>query len=162
VPPFASEPFHAITSATPERAWNALTATGFPLDYLHGMTVDTDWQPGATVTMALTDQWRLTGEVLAAERPRRLSCTLDDPPAHNVCTSPGSYAARVTGRSSTSTLTSPGRSPVAARTSKAPGLSCSPAWSSTSNGARLRPHRGQAETGRRAAAAATRSRSRMP
>jgi uncharacterized protein YndB with AHSA1/START domain len=80
VPPFASEQFHAITSATPERAWNALTATGFPLDYLHGMTVDTDWQPGATVTMALTDQWRLTGEVLAAERPRRLSCTLEDPP----------------------------------------------------------------------------------
>jgi len=80
VPPFASEQFHAITSATPEGVWNALTATGFPLDYLHGMTVHTDWQPGAKVTMALTDQWRLTGEVLAAERPRRLSYTLDDPP----------------------------------------------------------------------------------
>ncbi len=80
MPPFASEQFHAITSATPERVWNALTATGFPLDYLHGMTVDTDWRLGAKVTMALTDQWRLTGEVLAAERPRRLSYTLDDPP----------------------------------------------------------------------------------
>jgi uncharacterized protein YndB with AHSA1/START domain len=44
------------------------------------MTVDTDWQPGARVTMALTGQWRLTGEVLAAERPHRLSYTLDDPP----------------------------------------------------------------------------------
>ena len=30
--------------------------------------------------MALTDQWRLTGEVLAAGRPHRLSYTLDDPP----------------------------------------------------------------------------------
>ena len=80
MPPFASEQFHAITSASPECVWNALTATGVPLDYLHGMTVDTDWQPGAKVTMALTDQWRLTGEVLAAERPRRLSYTLDDPP----------------------------------------------------------------------------------
>ena len=30
--------------------------------------------------MALADHWRLTGEVLAAERPRRLSYTLDDPP----------------------------------------------------------------------------------
>ena len=80
MPPFASEQFAAITSAKPERVWNALTATGVPLDYLHGMTVDTDWQPGARVTMALTDQWRLTGEVLAAERPRRLSYTLDDPP----------------------------------------------------------------------------------
>jgi len=80
VPPFASEQFHAITSANPECVWDALTATGFPLDYLHGMTVDADWQPGARVTMALTDQWRLTGEVLAAERPHRLSYTLDDPP----------------------------------------------------------------------------------
>ena len=44
------------------------------------MTADTDWQPGAKVTLALTGQWRLTGEVLAAERPWRLSYTLDDPP----------------------------------------------------------------------------------
>ena len=44
------------------------------------MTVHTDWQPGARVTLALTGQWRLTGEVLAAERPQRLSYTLDDPP----------------------------------------------------------------------------------
>src|SRR5215471_18650897 len=80
MPPFESEQFHAITSATPECVWDALTATGVPLDYLHGMTVDTDWQPGATLTMALTDHWRLTGQVLAAERPRRLSYTLDDPP----------------------------------------------------------------------------------
>ena len=80
MPPFASEQFHAITNATPECVWAALTATGVPLDYLHGMTVDTNWQPGAGVTMALTDQWRLSGEVLAAERPHRLSYTLDDPP----------------------------------------------------------------------------------
>jgi uncharacterized protein YndB with AHSA1/START domain len=44
------------------------------------MTVDTDWQPGARVTLALTGQWRLTGAVLAAERPHRLSYILDDPP----------------------------------------------------------------------------------
>ena len=80
MPPLASEQFHAITSANPECVWDALTATGVPLDYLHGMTVDTDWQPGARVTLALADQWRLTGEVLAAERPHRLSYTLDDPP----------------------------------------------------------------------------------
>jgi uncharacterized protein YndB with AHSA1/START domain len=80
VPPFASDQFHAITRAKPEGVWDALTATGVPLDYLHGMTVDTGWQPGARVTLALADQWRLSGEVLAAERPHRLSCTLDDPP----------------------------------------------------------------------------------
>ena len=80
MPPFASEQFRAITSANPERVWTAITATGVPLDYLHGMTVDTDWQPGARVAIALTDQWRLTGQVLAAEPPYRLSYTLDDPP----------------------------------------------------------------------------------
>ena len=80
MPPLASEQFHAITSANPECVWDALTATGVPLDYLHGMTADTDWQPGARVTLALADQWRLTGEVLAAEEPCRLSYTLDDPP----------------------------------------------------------------------------------
>jgi len=80
VQPFASEQFHTISSATPECVWNALTATGVPLDYLHGMTADTDWQPGAKVTLALTGQWRLTGQVLAAEPPHRLSYTLDDPP----------------------------------------------------------------------------------
>ena len=80
MPPFASEQFRAITSAKPECVWDALTGTRSPLDYLHGMTVDTGWKPGAKLTMALTDQWRLTGEVLAVERPHRLSYTLDDPP----------------------------------------------------------------------------------
>jgi len=80
VPPFASEQFRAITRANPECVWTALTATGVPLDYLDGMTADTGWQPGARVTLTLTGHWRLTGEVLAAERPHRLSYTLDDRP----------------------------------------------------------------------------------
>ena len=80
MPPLASQQSHAITRAGPACAWDARTATGVPLDHLHGMTAESDWQPGATVTLALTGQWRLTGQVLAAERPRRLSCTLDDPP----------------------------------------------------------------------------------
>ena len=86
MPPFASEQFHAISGADPASVRNALTATGVPLDYLYGLTVDTDWRPGATMTMAQTDQWRLTGEVLVAEQPHRLSYTLDDPPG-----SPSSY-----------------------------------------------------------------------
>lgn len=77
---FTSEQFHALTRAKPRSVWNALTATGFPLDYLYGMTVESDWRPGGRVTMTSTGQWRLDGEVLAAEQPRRLSYTLDDPP----------------------------------------------------------------------------------
>lgn len=80
MPVFASEQFHAITSVKPECVWNALTATGFPLDHLHGMKVESDWRPGAGVVMVLTGQWRLTGEVLAAEQPHRLSYTLGDTP----------------------------------------------------------------------------------
>jgi len=52
----------------------------FPLDYLHGMTVESGWRPGDRVTMALTEQWCLTGELVVADRPHRLSYTLDDPP----------------------------------------------------------------------------------
>jgi uncharacterized protein YndB with AHSA1/START domain len=86
MPPFASEQFHAITSAKPECVWNALTATGVPLEFLHGMAVYTDWRLGSRVTLVLTDQWRLTGEVLAAEQPHRLSYTLED-----ACGSPSVY-----------------------------------------------------------------------
>jgi uncharacterized protein YndB with AHSA1/START domain len=78
--PLASELFRTVTSARPEVVWDALTATESPLAYLYGMTAESDWQPDATVTMALSDQWRLIGDVLVAERPRRLSYTLDYPP----------------------------------------------------------------------------------
>lgn len=79
MPAFASELFRAVTSAGPERVWDALTAADSPLGYLFGMRIESDWQPGSTVTMTVSDQWHLTGEVLAAERPRRLSYTLGDP-----------------------------------------------------------------------------------
>ncbi len=78
--PLASELFRTVTSANPKVVWDALTATGSPLGYLYGMTAESDWQPGATLTMTLDDQWRLTDEVLVAERPRRLSYTLGDRP----------------------------------------------------------------------------------
>jgi uncharacterized protein YndB with AHSA1/START domain len=76
----------ALIEAPPERVWYALTATGTPLPYLHGLTVESDWQPGSTVTMRLDDNWAphvevLCGEVLAAAAPRRLSYTLGECPA---------------------------------------------------------------------------------
>jgi uncharacterized protein YndB with AHSA1/START domain len=81
----------ALTEAPPERVWDALTATGAPLPYLHGLTVESDWQPGSTVTMRLRDDKAARGEapsgavfygeVLAAEPPRRLSYTLGQWPA---------------------------------------------------------------------------------
>lgn len=79
-PVFTSELFHAVTRATPQCAWDALTATGSPLGYLFGMTAESDWRPDSTVTMTVTGEWRLTGEVLAADPPRHLCYTLGDQP----------------------------------------------------------------------------------
>jgi len=80
MPEFASELLRTLVRRKPERVWDALTATGIPLGYLYGMTVEPDWRPGTSVTMTLGDQARLTGDVLVAERPRRLSYTLGDRP----------------------------------------------------------------------------------
>ena len=80
MPEFASELLRTLVSKKPERVWDALTSTGIPLGYLYGMTVESDWRPGTSVTMTLGDQARLTGDVLVAERPRRLSYTLGDHP----------------------------------------------------------------------------------
>jgi uncharacterized protein YndB with AHSA1/START domain len=76
-PALTSELFRAITAAPPDQVWAALTATGCPLGYLYGLTAESDWQPGATLTMTL-GRWRLSGEVLVADRPRRLSYTLGE------------------------------------------------------------------------------------
>jgi uncharacterized protein YndB with AHSA1/START domain len=78
MPEFASELLRTLVRKKPERVWDALTVTGIPLGYLYGMTVESDWRSGTSVTMTLGDQARLTGDVLVAERPRRLSYTLGD------------------------------------------------------------------------------------
>ena len=78
MPEFATELLRTLVRKKPERVWDALTATGIPLGYLYGMTVESDWRPGTSVTVTLGDQARLTGDVLVADRPRRLSYTLGD------------------------------------------------------------------------------------
>jgi uncharacterized protein YndB with AHSA1/START domain len=81
----------ALTEARPERVWDALTATGTPLPFLHGLTAESDWQPGSTVTVRphanraargeVPSGEVVRGEVLASEPPRRLSYTLGEWPA---------------------------------------------------------------------------------
>jgi hypothetical protein len=50
MPPFASEQFHAITREASMCLGRAQRYRR-PLDYLHRMTVDANWQPGGKVTM---------------------------------------------------------------------------------------------------------------
>jgi uncharacterized protein YndB with AHSA1/START domain len=76
-PALTSELFRAITTAPPEQVWAALTVTGCPLGYLYGLTAESDWLPGSTLSLTL-GRWRLVGEVLIADRPRRLSYTLGE------------------------------------------------------------------------------------
>lgn len=78
-PALTSELFRAITTASPDDVWAALTATGSSLGYLYGMTAESDWQAGATLTLAL-DRWHLVGDILVADRPRRLCYALGDRP----------------------------------------------------------------------------------
>jgi uncharacterized protein YndB with AHSA1/START domain len=79
-PVFASALFHAVTLARPARVWGMLTRTGTPLAHLYGMTAESSWQPGCAVMMSAPGHERLTGEVLAADPPRRLCYTLGDRP----------------------------------------------------------------------------------
>jgi uncharacterized protein YndB with AHSA1/START domain len=79
MPALASELFRSITTASPDAVWAALTATGSPLAHMYGLSAESDWRPGSRVTLT-GDRWRLVGEVLVAERPRRLSYTLGDRP----------------------------------------------------------------------------------
>ena len=60
---------------TPEKLWEALTNTEFSRLYWFGTEVRSDWKVGspfALVTDGLTSD---TGEILAADPPRRLSYT---------------------------------------------------------------------------------------
>jgi uncharacterized protein YndB with AHSA1/START domain len=75
---FATEEFRSLICAEPERVWNELTSTGRPLEWLYGMVVESTWQNGAAVKVAIDQRRILVGEVLAADRPHRLSFTLGD------------------------------------------------------------------------------------
>jgi uncharacterized protein YndB with AHSA1/START domain len=85
----ASVALATLVTADAERVWDALTATKTPLSYFHGMTITSDWQPGSTITMRQEDElgqggtrkfWdvAISGEVLAADPPHRLSYTLGE------------------------------------------------------------------------------------
>ncbi len=78
--PFATEIFRTMTSAPPERVWDALTTTDEPLDHLYGLTVWSDWRPGSVITAGVPGRPGLTGDVLAVDPGRRLSYTLGDRP----------------------------------------------------------------------------------
>lgn len=69
--------YQVFIKATPERIWEAITSPEFTTRYFHGAYVDSTFEVGAPFRSYSTDRSQLwvDGEVVAAERPRRLQHT---------------------------------------------------------------------------------------
>ena len=78
--------FTAHVRAGPELVWTALTEAGQTAAYLYGLAARSTWIPGAPIGFCLGDRTELTGRVLHAQRPERLSYVLQsaphDPPTY--------------------------------------------------------------------------------
>jgi uncharacterized protein YndB with AHSA1/START domain len=77
-----AEGFQAATSveidASPSRVWRVLVEPDLIARYMHGTSVETDWQVGAPIVWRGEWEGRSyadKGEVLAVEPPRRLAMT---------------------------------------------------------------------------------------
>jgi uncharacterized protein YndB with AHSA1/START domain len=72
-----SATFRLLTCAPPAVVWGCLQCPTRSPRYLHGLAVETSWQPGTRV--ALTgDGCVLSGEVLHVRAPELLSLTVED------------------------------------------------------------------------------------
>src|SRR5258708_12269348 len=60
---------------TPEKLWEALTSSEFTKRYWWNTSVVSDWKVGSPFSLVLNGQTTDVGEVLEADRPRRLSYT---------------------------------------------------------------------------------------
>lgn len=58
---------------TPEKLWEALTSSDFTRQYWFGSEVRSDWKVGSPFTLVMDGKATDTGEILEADRPRRLS-----------------------------------------------------------------------------------------
>jgi uncharacterized protein YndB with AHSA1/START domain len=58
---------------TPDKLWDALTKPEFTREYWAGVTLESDWKKGAPWKLVFKDGTVAdTGEILEAERPKRL------------------------------------------------------------------------------------------
>jgi uncharacterized protein YndB with AHSA1/START domain len=58
---------------TPEKLWEALTSSEFSKHYWFGTELKTDWKIGSPFALVMNGTTTDTGEILEADRPRRLS-----------------------------------------------------------------------------------------
>jgi uncharacterized protein YndB with AHSA1/START domain len=60
---------------TPEKLWEALTSSEFSKRYWFGTELQSDWKVGSPLALVMNGTATDTGEILEADRPRRLSYT---------------------------------------------------------------------------------------
>ncbi len=60
---------------TPEKLWDALTSSEFTRRYWFGAEVRSDWKVGSSFALVMDGQPTDVGEILEADRPRRLAYT---------------------------------------------------------------------------------------
>jgi uncharacterized protein YndB with AHSA1/START domain len=72
----ATQLFRFATDAGPAQVWAALTSAELTPRYFYGLAARSEWRPGAVVAFTTHEGLTLSGEVLAAEEPRRLSYSL--------------------------------------------------------------------------------------
>jgi uncharacterized protein YndB with AHSA1/START domain len=60
---------------TPEKLWEALTSSEFSKRYWFGTELRSDWKVGSPLALVMNGTATDTGEILEADRPRRLSYT---------------------------------------------------------------------------------------
>jgi uncharacterized protein YndB with AHSA1/START domain len=74
--PSSTEMFRFVTSAAPEEVWAALTEDGPSASYLFGVDLHSSWRAGAAVSSSGPEPATLSGTILRADEPFRLSFTL--------------------------------------------------------------------------------------
>jgi uncharacterized protein YndB with AHSA1/START domain len=76
--PVASDTFHLLTPACAARVWSALTCPETAARYLHGLRLDSSWEPHAPLSFGLPGLPRSQGQVLCVRGPELLSYVLAD------------------------------------------------------------------------------------
>ncbi|MBR0893517.1 SRPBCC family protein [Bradyrhizobium tropiciagri] len=60
---------------TPEKLWDALTSSAFTRQYWFDTELKSDWKVGSPLALVMSGKTTDTGEILEADRPRRLAYT---------------------------------------------------------------------------------------
>ncbi len=68
--------FEVYIRTSPEKLWQALKESSMTQQYFHGLSIDSEWKPGAGYRMASpTGELMIDGEILEIDPPRRLKMT---------------------------------------------------------------------------------------